>query len=159
MKLYLSIFIVLLLSSCANMVAPTGGEKDIDSPEILNIIESVGKESGQLDKIYFLFDEHIALNQWEEHFYISPPIKKRIVKKIAGKSSHSSLQWQGSRHEKKINAEPMVKLSPTHQRTTRRNQIQATVPPLAAPAARRKTGPRETQTDSYGPARCFLAPW
>jgi len=68
------------------MVAPTGGEKDIDSPEILNIIESVGKESGQLDKIYFLFDEHIALNQWEEHFYISPPIKNRIVKKIAGKS-------------------------------------------------------------------------
>ena len=68
------------------MVAPTGGEKDMDAPEILNIIESVGKESGQLDKIYFLFDEHIALNQWEEHFYISPPIKKRIVKKIAGKS-------------------------------------------------------------------------
>jgi hypothetical protein len=68
------------------MVAPTGGEKDMDAPEILSIIESVGKESAQLDKIYFLFDEYIALNQWEEHFYISPPIKNRIVKKIAGKS-------------------------------------------------------------------------
>jgi len=68
------------------MVAPTGGEKDMDAPEILNIIESVGKESTQLEKVYFLFDEYIGLNQWEEHFYISPPIKKRIVKKIAGKS-------------------------------------------------------------------------
>jgi hypothetical protein len=68
------------------MVAPTGGEKDMDAPQLLTILESVGKESGQLEKVYFLFDEYIGLNQWEDHFYISPPIKKRIVKKIAGKS-------------------------------------------------------------------------
>ena len=68
------------------MVAPTGGEKDMDAPQLLTILESVGKESTQLEKVYFLFDEYIGLNQWEEHFYISPPIKKRIVKKIAGKS-------------------------------------------------------------------------
>ena len=68
------------------MVAPTGGEKDMDAPQLLTILESVGKESAHLEKVYFLFDEYIGLNQWEEHFYISPPIKKRIVKKIAGKS-------------------------------------------------------------------------
>ncbi len=68
------------------MVAPTGGEKDMDAPQLLTILESVGKESAQLEKVYFLFDEYIGLNQWEDHFYISPPIKKRIVKKIAGKS-------------------------------------------------------------------------
>ena len=68
------------------MVAPTGGEKDVASPQLLNLVESVQKESGQLEKVYFLFDEYIGLNQWEDHFYISPPIKKRIVKKIAGKS-------------------------------------------------------------------------
>ena len=68
------------------MVAPTGGEKDMDAPQLLTILESVEKESTQLEKVYFLFDEYIGLNQWEEHFYISPPIKKRIVKKIAGKS-------------------------------------------------------------------------
>ena len=68
------------------MVAPTGGEKDMDAPQLLTILESVGKESTQLEKVYFLFDEYIGLNQWEDHFYISPPIKKRIVKKIAGKS-------------------------------------------------------------------------
>ena len=68
------------------MVAPTGGEKDMDAPQLLTILESVGKESTHLEKVYFLFDEYIGLNQWEEHFYISPPIKKRIAKKIAGKS-------------------------------------------------------------------------
>ena len=50
------------------------------------LAKSVTKEStGQLEKVYFLFDEYIGLNQWEEHFYISPPIKKRIVKKVTSK--------------------------------------------------------------------------
>ena len=67
------------------MVAPTGGEKDVSAPQLLNIAESVREENGQLEKIYFAFDEYIQLNQWEEHFFISPPIKKRIEKKVTSK--------------------------------------------------------------------------
>ena len=63
------------------MVTPTGGEKDVLAPELLNVTESVSEENGQLEKIYFAFDEYIQLNQWEEHFFISPPIKKRIKKR------------------------------------------------------------------------------
>ena len=84
MKSIYSIFIyLLLLSSCANIVAPTGGEKDTDSPEILNktIFEKEGIRS-----IDFTFNEYIQLNKWEEYFYISPPIEKRIKKKIKGKT-------------------------------------------------------------------------
>ena len=36
MKLYFSIFIVLLFSGCANMVAPTGGEKDTTPPNCID---------------------------------------------------------------------------------------------------------------------------
>jgi len=78
-----SIFIyLLLLSSCANIVAPTGGEKDTDPPEILNktILEKEG-----ITSIDFTFNEYIQLNKWEEYFYISPPTEKRIQKKIKGK--------------------------------------------------------------------------
>jgi len=83
MKSIYSIFIyLLLLSSCANIVAPTGGEKDIYPPEMLNktILEKEG-----ITSINFIFNEYIQLNKWEEYFYISPPIEKRIQKKIKGK--------------------------------------------------------------------------
>ena len=83
MKSIYSIFIyLLLLSSCANIVAPTGGEKDTDSPEMLN--KSILEKEG-ITNIDFTFNEYIQLNKWEEYFYISPPIEKRIQKKIKGK--------------------------------------------------------------------------
>ena len=83
MKSIYSIFIyLLLLSSCANIVAPTGGEKDTDSPEMLNK-KIVVKEG--ITNINFTFNEYIQLNKWEEYFYISPPTEKKIQKKIKGK--------------------------------------------------------------------------
>ena len=83
MKSIYSIFIyLLLLSSCANIVAPTGGEKDADSPEMLN--KSISEKDG-ITNIDFTFNEYIQLNKWEEYFYISPPTEKKIQKKIKGK--------------------------------------------------------------------------
>ncbi|MBT3611544.1 MAG: hypothetical protein HN522_01195 [Flavobacteriales bacterium] len=83
MKSIYSIFIyLLLLSSCANIVVPTGGEKDTDSPEMLN--KSILEKEG-ITSINFTFNEYIQLNKWEEYFYISPPAKKGIQKKIKGK--------------------------------------------------------------------------
>ena len=83
MKSIYSIFIYLLiLSSCANIVAPTGGEKDTDPPEMLN--KSILEKEG-ITNIDFTFNEYIQLNKWEEYFYISPPTEKRIQKKIKGK--------------------------------------------------------------------------
>lgn len=67
------------------MVTPTGGKKDVSPPKLLNLVKSVQKGNGQLEKVYFLFNEHIGFNQWEEHFYISPPINKPIEKKITNK--------------------------------------------------------------------------
>ena len=83
MKFIYSISIyLLLLSSCANIVSPTGGEKDTDPPEMLNlkILEKEGNT-----RIDITFNEYIQLNKWEEYFYLSPPTKKRIQKKIKGK--------------------------------------------------------------------------
>ena len=84
MKFFSNIFLIFLLTSCANMVAPIGGDKDVYAPKLLNagIIESPKKAYGKTIK--FEFDEYIQLNKWEENFYISPPIKKRIQKKIKG---------------------------------------------------------------------------
>ena len=62
------------------MVAPTGGEKDTTSPSLLKI-NSTEKAVHQ-KIISFEFDEFIVLNNWQENFYISPPIKQRVQKEI-----------------------------------------------------------------------------
>ena len=83
MRYIYSIFIyLLLLSSCANIVSPTGGEKDSEPPEILN--KSILEKEGIIS-VDFTFNEYIQINKWEEYFYISPPIETRIQKKIKGK--------------------------------------------------------------------------
>ena len=83
MKFIYSIFIFLiLLSSCANIVAPSGGVKDINPPKVLN--KKISEKQG-ITNISFTFDEYIQINKWEEYFYISPPTEKRIQKKIKGK--------------------------------------------------------------------------
>ena len=64
------------------MVAPTGGEKDLSSPSLLSINSEVKTKQTNQKIISFKFDEFIVPNHWEENFYISPPIKKRIQKKI-----------------------------------------------------------------------------
>ena len=84
MKLICKITVfILLLSSCANMVAPTGGLKDITAPKVLNILE---KETAILTEFHFIFDEYIQLNNWEEYFYVSPPFNKSPQKKINGQT-------------------------------------------------------------------------
>ena len=77
MKIVAKIFLFFVLSSYANMVAPTGGEKDVASPQLLNIAKSIRAEDGQLEKIYFAFDEYIQLNQWEEHFFLLLEVFKK----------------------------------------------------------------------------------
>ncbi len=84
MKKFIFIFSACgLLNGCANMVAPTGGDKDVLAPQLLSINK---KTNENVQSIYFEFDEFVVLNNWEENFYISPPIKKRIQKKVKGQS-------------------------------------------------------------------------
>ena len=66
------------------MVAPTGGDKDTDAPELLSTNDTKSMKHVHTRIITFEFDEYIKLNKWEEYFYISPPTKKQIQKKIKG---------------------------------------------------------------------------
>mgnify|MGYP001172983132 CR=1 FL=1 len=77
------VLILLALYSCAQIVSPTGGEKDITKPKLVNT--SIEKLDNEV-KIKFNFDESIQFNNWNENFYISPPINNTIEKKIKSKS-------------------------------------------------------------------------
>ena len=66
------------------MVAPTGGKKDISSPTLLQTNSVKNAKKVHEKSISFEFDEFIVLNNWQENFYISPPIQKRVLKEIKG---------------------------------------------------------------------------
>lgn len=83
MKIVINILVILLLlNSCANIVAPTGGEEDVEPPKLLKISVLENAKNVHEKSITFEFDEYIQVNNWDEYFYISPPLKKRANKKI-----------------------------------------------------------------------------
>ena len=74
---------LLLLSSCASIQAPTGGDKDVNAPELLSKkINSTSTKTTENTTIEFNFNEFIQLNKIENYFYTSPPFKKRARLKV-----------------------------------------------------------------------------
>ena len=84
-KIFYIFFTIIFFNSCANLVAPTGGEKDTESPTLLKVTPSNLQTNFNKSDIHFWFDEYVQFNKWEENFYISPPIEKDIKKQIKNK--------------------------------------------------------------------------
>ena len=74
MKLYLSIFIVLLFNGCANIVAPTGGKKDKEAPHCIDHFHQIEIDNNKESKLTYVFDEIIQEHKFVGNFYISPPL-------------------------------------------------------------------------------------
>ena len=55
-------FLILLLSSCADISILSGGEKDTSSPKIIKVSPLFGTTNFNSKEISFTFDEYIKLN-------------------------------------------------------------------------------------------------
>ena len=85
MKVNVFIAIIIILSSCASIIMPSGGEKDVLPPSLLKV-EPINKSLNfKSNKITFKFDENIQENQWNDFFYISPLLGKNTKYKINNK--------------------------------------------------------------------------
>ncbi len=74
-----------LLSSCATVIPPSGGEKDTSPPKIIDLSPANESVNFKKKEIVFGFDEYIQIkNQSEINFF--PEIKPRPKIKIKGKS-------------------------------------------------------------------------
>ena len=73
------------MASCANMLPPSGGDKDISPPKIKDIVMEEFLQEAPAKVVKFEFNENIQFNKWEENFYISPPIGSIVRHKIKGK--------------------------------------------------------------------------
>ena len=87
MRDYFFLLLILIFSSCANIVAPTGGEKDIEPPVPVVIIPENRSINFERNSIVLSFNEFIQISSPKDQIIISPAleqpaefdIKKRTV--------------------------------------------------------------------------------
>ena len=67
--------IIALISSCANIVTPAGGPKDITPPKALNCEPLNSSVNFKSKSVRIYLDEFIKLNEISNNVIISPPLK------------------------------------------------------------------------------------
>ena len=76
----------LVISSCAKMVAPTGGPKDTTPPEVVRSIPPPKSLYFSGRTIQITFNEYVAFDKLNEKFMISPPMDQKPEISLRGKT-------------------------------------------------------------------------
>ena len=84
-KILYSLGSLLLLYSCANVAAPTGGLYDVDPPKVVKASPEFNSLNNNVSKIEILFDENIKIEKPMEKVIIAPPQQKFPVIKAQGR--------------------------------------------------------------------------
>jgi hypothetical protein len=85
-KFYIISISLFLLAGCAQVVAPTGGPKDVTPPKPLVYSPENKSILFHTKKIDITFDEYIQLKDLQKQFIISPPLKYLPVPIVKGKT-------------------------------------------------------------------------
>jgi hypothetical protein len=80
------VFYLIFYTSCANQGMPTGGDKDTIPPVILKTIPDLRGTNYTGSDLRFTFDEYIVTDEISEKLVISPPMKKKPIVKMKGKT-------------------------------------------------------------------------
>lgn len=75
----------MIVVSCANPVAPTGGPKDETPPMFLGSDPVNRARNFKSEKIDIVFDEFVVLKDLNKHQLVSPPMRKKLSIKTRGK--------------------------------------------------------------------------
>lgn len=88
MKVFKPLFYlgIIILGSCAQIVNPSGGNKDDKAPEIIDIKPGNKSTSFNKGKITIRFNEYIQINSPDDQIIISPPFNTKPEFVIKGKS-------------------------------------------------------------------------
>ncbi|MBV5312972.1 MAG: Ig-like domain-containing protein [Prolixibacteraceae bacterium] len=82
----LSFFYLIFYTSCANIGSPTGGPKDSIPPVVLKTIPDLRSTGFKGSDVRFTFDEYIIPDEITDKLVISPPMKKKPIIKMKGKT-------------------------------------------------------------------------
>ncbi len=79
------IILFLIVVSCANPIAPTGGPKDESPPEFLGSEPVNRARNFKSEKIDIVFDEFVVLKELNKQLLVSPPMQTKLNIKTKGK--------------------------------------------------------------------------
>ena len=82
---FLSLMIVEMLLSCAQIVAPTGGKKDTLSPVIIKIFPANQSKNFNGKQIDILFNEYVSVDNIQQQLSITPNLEGTYETKIMPK--------------------------------------------------------------------------
>ena len=78
--------VIFFMMSCANILPPSGGEKDINPPKIILFKPELKTLNFKTNSIMIEFDEYIVKNNLEKEFFSSPKLKSIPEFQIKGKT-------------------------------------------------------------------------
>ena len=82
----LSLFYLLFYTSCANIGSPSGGPKDSIPPVVVKTVPILRGTNYKGTDVRLTFDEYINMDGIAEKLVISPPMKKKPMIKMKGKT-------------------------------------------------------------------------
>ena len=85
-RFFLQTSFFILISSCAKISIPTGGPKDKTPPVVIKCNPVNGAKNFKGKSIAITFDEFVVLDNINEKFMVSPPMKKKPDIFIKGKN-------------------------------------------------------------------------
>ena len=84
---FLSLIIIEMLLSCAQIVAPTGGKKDTLAPIIIKMIPANQSRNFNGKQIDILFDEYVSVDNIQQQLSITPNLEGTYETKILPKGA------------------------------------------------------------------------
>ena len=82
----ISLFYLIFYTSCANIGSPSGGPKDSIPPVVVKTIPGLRGTNYKGNDVRITFDEYINMDGIAEKLVISPPMKKKPMIKMKGKT-------------------------------------------------------------------------
>ena len=80
------LFYLIFYTSCANIGSPSGGPKDSIPPVVVKTIPGLRSTNFKGNDVRFTFDEYIMPDGIGEKLVVSPPMKKKPIIKMKGKT-------------------------------------------------------------------------
>lgn len=78
--------LVVLFASCAKVVMPVGGPRDVTPPTVVKCVPENGIVNFSASNIKITFDEFVVLNNPSENIIISPPLSQQPKYEMKGKT-------------------------------------------------------------------------
>ena len=83
---FITLLVLMIVGACAKISSPSGGIKDRIPPKVVESEPADGAVNFKGDRIIITFDEYVTLDNINEKFMVSPPMKQKPKVYTRGKS-------------------------------------------------------------------------